>query len=664
MHFTAQTHTGPSFADVKAAAQGRWPDILPSLGVALPSNGKHAPCPGCGGKDRFRFDNQDGDGTFICSQGGGEPRAGDGFTLLQHALGWDAATALREVADIVGVNATPATGAAKRKATSGEMPSTPSGGEALVATYIYRDRDGKPCLGIERLEAANGKKTFRQFVRRNGRKVYSVKDIEKLPYRLETWGEQAHTQIWLCEGEKDADRLGELGLRATTNPGGAAAWPDELTPYFAGYDVLICEDNDEAGRKRSALLTRKLLSVADSVKVIRLEGLEEKGDVSDWLDTGHTLDDLLDVAKAAAPATWHDASRFKWLDVSRPLDAVLDGNWLIKGVLPAHGVGVLYGRPGSGKTFVALDLALHIAARKPWRAHITKGGGTAYVAMEGGPATVNRVVAWRDEHDAAPKLLLTKQAVDLRSSHDDADALIEELREHNRRDAENTIRLVVIDTLNIALAGGNENDSQDMGAFVTTVKHIADALACFVLVVHHSGKDEARGSRGHSSLLGAVDTELEVKREQGAPGLMRVTKQRDGEDGTEHGFELKPVLMGIDGDMEEVWTCVAVEADAAAIHKARRQARGPTGRNQRRLWDAMAALEKDATTSPGVLGIPEGVLLVNESNLQAAFVATLRDEKPDIEDRRANQSFERARDSMVDGQPAWLKRKGGNLWKA
>ena len=48
MHFNTKMRSGPSFADVKAAAQGRWPDILPSLGVALPPNGKHAPCPGCG----------------------------------------------------------------------------------------------------------------------------------------------------------------------------------------------------------------------------------------------------------------------------------------------------------------------------------------------------------------------------------------------------------------------------------------------------------------------------------------------------------------------------------------------------------------------------------------------------------------------------------------
>ena len=62
MHFPDR-QGGPSFAEVKQQANGKWPDILATLGVPVSANGKHGPCPGCGGKDRFRFDNKDGDGT-------------------------------------------------------------------------------------------------------------------------------------------------------------------------------------------------------------------------------------------------------------------------------------------------------------------------------------------------------------------------------------------------------------------------------------------------------------------------------------------------------------------------------------------------------------------------------------------------------------------------
>jgi putative DNA primase/helicase len=85
-------------ADVKTAARGRWREILAQLGVDPDFlRNTHGPCPGCGGKDRFRFDDREGDGTFICSQGGGELLSGDGFTLLQHVKKWDFAKCATEL---------------------------------------------------------------------------------------------------------------------------------------------------------------------------------------------------------------------------------------------------------------------------------------------------------------------------------------------------------------------------------------------------------------------------------------------------------------------------------------------------------------------------------------------------------------------------------------
>lgn len=85
--------------DVRETAAGRWPGILVALGVdAALLTGKHTACPICGGKDRFRFDDKDGRGTFFCSR----CRAGDGFNLLQKLKGWDFKTAAREVEQLVG----------------------------------------------------------------------------------------------------------------------------------------------------------------------------------------------------------------------------------------------------------------------------------------------------------------------------------------------------------------------------------------------------------------------------------------------------------------------------------------------------------------------------------------------------------------------------------
>ncbi len=91
------------FATVKAAARGRWCDILPALGIPAEAlTNRHRPCPGCGGTDRFRFDDKDGNGTWFCS-GGGEPRSGDGFALLAHVRGLLPFDALLAVAGYLGL---------------------------------------------------------------------------------------------------------------------------------------------------------------------------------------------------------------------------------------------------------------------------------------------------------------------------------------------------------------------------------------------------------------------------------------------------------------------------------------------------------------------------------------------------------------------------------
>lgn len=93
-----------AFQRVSEAARGRWPGILARLGVDSSSlEDRHGPCPGCGGRDRFRFDDRDGSGSWLCSQGGGGTVSGDGFALLEHVHGWDAKRQLKEVAALLGV---------------------------------------------------------------------------------------------------------------------------------------------------------------------------------------------------------------------------------------------------------------------------------------------------------------------------------------------------------------------------------------------------------------------------------------------------------------------------------------------------------------------------------------------------------------------------------
>ena len=101
--------------------------------------------------------------------------------------------------------------------------------------------------------------------------------------------------VWFVEGEKDADRLKDLGLVATTNPMGANKWRSHYSREFRDRPVAIIPDNDEAGLEHADKVASVIYEDARSVRVLRLPDLPDKGDVSDWLDAGHTPDELNDL---------------------------------------------------------------------------------------------------------------------------------------------------------------------------------------------------------------------------------------------------------------------------------------------------------------------------------------------------------------------------------
>ena len=98
--------------------------------------------------------------------------------------------------------------------------------------------------------------------------------------------------VFICEGEKDVDRLRSVGLVATTNPGGAGKWRDDFSEALRGRQVCILPDNDEPGSKHAQQVARSLGKVGALVRILNLEKLPAKGDVSDWLDAGGAAEEL------------------------------------------------------------------------------------------------------------------------------------------------------------------------------------------------------------------------------------------------------------------------------------------------------------------------------------------------------------------------------------
>jgi hypothetical protein len=222
--------------------------------------------------------------------------------------------------------------------------------------------------------------------------------------------------------------------------------------------------------------------------------------------------------------------------------------WIIENVLPEKGFAALYGPPGSYKSFIALDIAEAVATGRQWMGNqVTNPGAVLYIAGEGHGGIGARIKACKINHQTqdGAEIYVIRYQLNLRSSADDFNLLMESIDNLIERTGIE-LRLVQIDTLARAFGGGNENDSQDMGAFIHNAGRLQRKLDCSLMVLHHSGKDATKGLRGHSSLLGAVDTQIELtkleqtERKEGVAGtgIITISKQKDGQDNLKFGFDM------------------------------------------------------------------------------------------------------------------------------
>lgn len=199
------------------------------------------------------------------------------------------------------------------------------------ATYIYRQADGTPYLRVVR-------PGFYQSHWVGGAWISGAPKGPKIPYRLPELHASEHDDVLIVEGEKDADNVAALGFTATTNPGGAGKFPAELAQHFKDKNIYILPDNDQAGEDHAKLVTEVLLGVARSMRVVRLPGLPPKGDVSDWIEAGGTVDDLADLLRHAPECKAEDpppppihATLYQWREPTDiPRREWVYGNLLIR----------------------------------------------------------------------------------------------------------------------------------------------------------------------------------------------------------------------------------------------------------------------------------------------------------------------------------------------
>jgi len=170
----------------------------------------------------------------------------------------------------------------------------------IAKTYDYTDESGNLLFQTVRYQP----KDFKQ--RRpdgKGGWIWNLKDIKLVPYNLQEVLQAG--SVLIVEGEKDVETLRDLNIIASCNPLGAGKWKAEFNQYFKGQYVSVIADNDEAGRNHALDIAKSIKGIAESVKIIELPGLQEKGDVTDWLKSGHTKYELLALCEGAGEFDCH-----------------------------------------------------------------------------------------------------------------------------------------------------------------------------------------------------------------------------------------------------------------------------------------------------------------------------------------------------------------------
>lgn len=271
--------------------------------------------------------------------------------------------------------------------------------------------------------------------------------------------------------------------------------------------------------------------------------------------------------------------------------------WAVRNLLPRTGLAAIYGPSGAGKSFLVADLAAACGTGGEWFGYQVKGGQRwVYVALEGKPGIQRRVSAWERHHERAfpdgarfvfDTFKLTEPT--------DVLALAKAVEASGGAD------VIVIDTLNRATPGADENSSVDIGLAIEAAQRLQAFTGGLVLLVHHSGKDATKAMRGHSSLFAAMDAVIKVTKTDDGRREWTAEKVKDGEDGATHQFRLDVIELGADDDGEPMTSCVVVPAQAEPVDRSR--ARRPTGANQRIVLDALGQLLREPR-SCGRAGAP------------------------------------------------------------
>jgi len=310
------------FDDVRRAAQGRWPEILQGLGIGAEFlRDKHGPCPSCGGKDRFRFDNKEGRGTYICNNCG----SGDGFALLELVQRWDGKECLQQVSGFLGLRAdapAPRTSArphaaavaahaqadAEKQASAEKAAATARGlwqqASAPPFTHDYLSEKGIAAVGVRLLAGKDGATLLVPLYDAEGtlwsvQRIYRGADDEGKPAwckRHLKGGMKAGCFLLLgapadcvlvCEGYATGASLHECTRHAVAvafDAAGLLRVSAILKARHPGCEIVIAADNDAFKAGNPGLTAARKAAKKNGLRVVFPTFADHQGRLKDWND--------------------------------------------------------------------------------------------------------------------------------------------------------------------------------------------------------------------------------------------------------------------------------------------------------------------------------------------------------------------------------------------
>lgn len=294
------------------------------------------------------------------------------------------------------------------------------------------------------------------------------------------------------------------------------------------------------------------------------------------------------------------------------IDPAPKKEWLVSRFIGVGELSCMFGPPGGAKSLAAGDLAAHVAAGRDWFGRTVSQGNVLYIACERAVLVRRRLAAWRLHHGINElPLAVVSETIDLRSSPEDAYAVIDCARDV-RDQVGGELHLIQIDTASRAMAGGDENSSKDMGAFVNNLALIQKATGAHVMVLHHVPLDSQDRMRGHGALLAACDTTIRLER-SGDIRTGTVIKTNDGDEGERVAFTIASVELCRDEETGDITTApVAVPVEGEMARQPSHPARMPKAA-QIALRALAEAINEQGDIPPASNHIPNNVRAVPEA---------------------------------------------------